>query len=148
MSVVVGYLAGRVGPSALQLAVRMARTLNTSLRVATIVPKPWLPGSLTQPDYEQWADELAADSAAEAQRYLRKVSDGVEVSYLHHEHRSVSGGLIEVVEEAHAEMLVLGSFPSGRRARVLIGSTADWLLHSSPVPVAISLASTTPTPAG
>lgn len=138
MSVVVGYLAGRVGPSALQLAVRMARTLNTSLRVATIVPKPWLPGSLTQPDYEQWADELAADSAAEAQRYLRKVSDGVEVSYLHHEHRSVSGGLIEVVEEAHAEMLVLGSFPSGRRARVLIGLTADWLLHSSPVPVAIS----------
>lgn len=138
MSVVVGYLAGRVGPSALQLAVRVARTLNTSLTVATIVPKPWLPGSLTQPDYEQWADELAADSATEAQRYLRSVADGVEVSYRHHEHRSVSGGLIEVVEEAQAEMLVLGSFPSGRRARVLIGSTADWLLHSSPVPVAIS----------
>lgn len=148
MSVVVGYLAGRVGVSALQLGVRLARTLNTSLTVATIVPKPWLPASLSQPDYAQWADELATDSATEAQRYVRAVADGVEVSYLHREHRSVSGGLIEVIEEVDAEMLVLGSFPSGRRARVLIGSTADWLLHSSPVPVAISLASTTPTPAG
>ncbi|EUA10787.1 universal stress family protein [Mycobacterium kansasii 732] len=138
MSVVVGYLAGRVGVSALQLGVRLARTLNTSLTVATIVPKPWLPASLSQPDYAQWADELATDSATEAQRYVRAVADGVEVSYLHREHRSVSGGLIEVIEEVDAEMLVLGSFPSGRRARVLIGSTADWLLHSSPVPVAIS----------
>ena len=35
-------------------------------------------------------------------------------------------------------MLVLGSLPSGGRGQVVIGSTADWLLHASPVPVAIS----------
>lgn len=138
MSVVVGYLAGRVGPSALHLAVRAARTLKTSLVVATIVPKPWLTPSLSGGDYEQWANQLAADSAEEAQRYLRSTAAGVEVRYFHRNHRSVSGGLLDVVAEVDAEMLVLGSFPSGRRARVLIGSTADWLLHSSPVPVAVS----------
>ena len=140
MTVVVGYLAGKVGLSGLYLAVRAARTLGTSLTVATIVPKPWLTPSLARVDaeFEHWADQLAANSAKEAQHYLRKSADGVEVTYFHRAHRSVSGGLIEVVAEAGAEVLVLGSLPSARRGQVVIGSTADWLLHSSPVPVAIS----------
>jgi nucleotide-binding universal stress UspA family protein len=140
VTVVVGYLAGKVGLSGLHLAVRMARTLGTSLTVATIVPRPWLTPSLARVDaeFELWADQLAADSAKEAQRYLRKLADGIEVSYFHRAHRSVSGGLIEVVDEVGAEVLVLGSLPSARRGQVVIGSTADWLLHSSPVPVAIS----------
>ncbi|AGC63482.1 Universal stress family protein [Mycobacterium liflandii 128FXT] len=138
MTVVVGYLAGRVGPSALHLAVRAARTLDTSLTVATILTKPWLTPPLAKGDYSEWAEQVAEDSEKEAHRYLRTVATGIEVSYCHREHRSVSGGLIEVVEELDAQMLILGSFPNGRRARVLIGSTADWVLHSSPVPVAIS----------
>jgi nucleotide-binding universal stress UspA family protein len=140
VTVVVGYLAGKVGLSGLYLAVRAARTLGTSLTVATIVPKPWLTPSLARVDaeFERWADQLAADSAEEAQRYLRKLADGMEVTYFQRAHRSVSGGLIEVVAEADAEVLVLGSLPTARRGQVVIGSTADWLLHSSPVPVAIS----------
>ncbi|WP_204806972.1 universal stress protein [Mycobacterium riyadhense] len=140
MTVLVGYRAGRVGPSALQLAVRAARTLSTSLTVATVVPKPWPTPSLARVDaeYEDWAERLAADSAREAQRYLHTLAEGLEVSCLHLAHRSVSGGLIELVDELNAELVVLGSFPDGRRARVLIGSTANWLLHSSPVPVVIS----------
>jgi len=140
VTVVVGYLAGNVGLSGLYLAVRAARTLGTSLTVATIVPKPWLTPSLARIDaeYEHWADHLAAESVREAREYLRTLADGIEVTYHHRAHRSVSGGLIEVVEEVDAEILVLGSLPSGGPGQVVIGSTADWLLHSSPVPVAIS----------
>ncbi len=140
MTVVVGYRADRVGLSGLHLAVRIARTLGTSLTVATIVPKPWLTPSLARVDaeYEDWADNLAAESAKEAARILRKLADGIEVIYVHRAHRSVSGGLIEIVEETDAEILVLGSLPSGGRGQVVIGSTAEWLLHASPVPVAIS----------
>jgi nucleotide-binding universal stress UspA family protein len=138
--VVVGYRAGEVGLSGLHLAVRAARTLGTSLVVVTIVPKPWLTPSLARVDaeYEQWADNLAADSAQEAARFLRDLSDGIDVAYLHRAHRSVSGGLIEVVEEVGGDVLVLGSLPSGGRGQVVIGTTADWLLHASSVPVAIS----------
>lgn len=144
MTVVVGYLAGEVGLSGLHLAVPIARTVRTSLTVATIAPKPWL--ARIDAEYEDWADHLAADSAKEAQRYLRKLADGIEVTYHHHAHRSVSGGLIEVIEEVDADILVLGSLPSGgpglgappASGGVVIGSTADRLLHSSPVPVAIS----------
>ena len=140
MTVVVGYRAGEVGLSGLHLAVRAARTLGTSLVVATIVPKPWLTPSLARVDaeYEQWADNLAADSAQEAARFLRDLSDGIDVAYLHRAHRSVSGGLIEVVDEVGGDVLVLGSLPSGGSGQVVIGTTADWLLHASPVPVAIS----------
>ncbi|BBX97087.1 universal stress protein [Mycobacterium lacus] len=144
MTVVVGYRAGKIGLSGLQLAVRAARTLRTSLTVATIVGKPWLTPPLAE--YQHWADQLAADSATEARRYLRELADGVDVTYQHRAHRSVSGGLIEVVEETDAEVLVLGSLPGALpglgalpgRGGVVIGSTAGRLLHSSPVPVAIS----------
>jgi nucleotide-binding universal stress UspA family protein len=140
VTVVVGYRAGEVGLSGLHLAVRAARKLDKSLTVATIVPKPWPTPSLARVDaeYEHWADQLAADSAEEAEGYLYGLADGIEVTYLHRAHRSVSGGLIEVIADVDAEVLVLGSLPSGGRGQVVIGSTADWLLHASPVPVAIS----------
>jgi nucleotide-binding universal stress UspA family protein len=139
VTVVAGYRAGEVGLSGLHLAVRVARTLGTSLSVATIVPKPWLTPSLARVDaeYEQWADHLAADSATEAARFLHDLCDGIDVVYLHRAHRSVSGGLIDVVEEVGGDVLVLGSLPSAGGG-VVIGTTADRLLHASPVPVAIS----------
>jgi len=140
VTVVVGYRAGKVGLSGLHLAVRAARTLGTSLAVATIVPRPWLTPSRARVDaeYEDWADRLAADSAREAARFLHTLAEGIEVTYVHRAHRSVAGGLIEAVEEIGGDFLVLGSLPSGGLGQVVIGSTADWLLHASPVPVAIS----------
>lgn len=115
MTIVVGYLAGKVGPSALHLAVRVARMHKTSLTVATIVRRHWPTPSLARVDaeYELWSEQLAAASAREAQRYLRRLADGIEVSYHHRAHRSVSAGLLDVVEELEAEVLVLGRFPAG-----------------------------------
>ena len=140
MTVVVGYLAGKSGTAPLQLAVGAAHTLRTSLTVATIVPKPWTTPSPARIDaeYATWADQLAADSAKEARRYLAGLPDDLSVSYHSHAHRSVSGGLVEVVEELRADLLVLGSSANGQLGQVVVGSTADRLLHSSPVPVAIA----------
>ncbi len=140
MTIVVGYLAGKSGTAPLHLAVEAARTLDTSLTVATVVPKPWTTPSPARIDAEfaAWADQLAADSAKEAKRYLAPMTDGLSVSFHSHSHRSVSGGLIEVVDELKAELLVLGSSANGQLGQVVVGSTADRLLHSSPVPVAIA----------
>lgn len=139
MTVVVGYLAGKSGTAPLHLALGAARTLRTSLTVATIVPRPWTYPSPARVDaeYAAWADQLAADSAREAQRFFAG-EPGVEIGYHSHAHRSVSGGLVEVVSEFDAELLVLGSSATGQLGQVVVGSTADRLLHSSPVPVAIA----------
>ncbi|HET6731505.1 universal stress protein [Mycobacterium sp.] len=140
MTVVVGYLAGKGGRSALHLAVEAATTLKTSLTVTTVVPRPWMTPSIARIDaeYAQYAEQLAADSAKEAQQSIGALSDGLKVSYHKVAHRSASGGLLEAAKELDAEVLVLGSAADGRFGQVVIGSTADRLLHSSPVPMAIS----------
>jgi len=140
MSVAVGYLAGKGGRSPLYLAVEAARTLKTSLTVVTVVPRPWMTPSIARIDaeYAQYADQLAADSAKEAQECLDSIGSGVEVDYLKVAHRSASGGLLEAIDELKAEALVLGSAADGKLGQVVIGSTADRLLHSSTVPLSIS----------
>jgi nucleotide-binding universal stress UspA family protein len=140
MTVLVGYLAGKSGTAPLHLAAGAARTLRTSLTVVTIVPRPWTIPSPARVDaeYAAWADQLAADSAKEAQRELEAMAEPVEVRFHSHAHRSVSGGLVQVVGELDADVLVLGSSASGQLGQVVVGSTADRLLHSSPVPVAIA----------
>jgi len=140
MTVVVGYLAGKSGNAPLHLAVSIARSLHTSLTVATVVPKPWISPAPARVDaeYASWADRLAADSTTEAQRYLSALPDPLEVRYHSQAHRSVSGGLTAAVEELEAEILVLGSSADGQLGQVVLGSTADRLLHSSPVPLAVA----------
>ena len=140
MTVVVGYLAGKSGTAPLHLAVSAARTLRSSLTVVTVVPKPWMTPSPAKIDaeYAAWAERLAADSAREAQQCLAVMPPVQDVTFRNQPHRSVSGGLLEVVEELGAEMLVLGSSANGQLGQVVVGSAADHLLHSSPVPVAIA----------
>ncbi|WP_029106833.1 universal stress protein [Mycobacterium sp. URHD0025] len=140
MTVVVGYLAGKGGASALHLAVGAARSLNTSLAVATVVPRPWLTPSPARVDaeYAEYAAQLAASSAEQARQHIWALDDRLDVSFHKFAHRSVSGGLLEAVDELDAEVLVLGSSADGQLGQVVAGSTADRLLHSCPVPLAIS----------
>lgn len=139
MTVVVGYLAGKAGISALHLGVEAARTLKTSLAVVTVVPKPWTTPSPARIDaeYAQYADKLAVDSAAQARQCITELDPMLEASFHKYAHRSAAGGLLDAVAELHAEVLVLGSASDGRLGQVVVGSTADRLLHSSPVPLAI-----------
>ncbi|WP_319456801.1 MULTISPECIES: universal stress protein [unclassified Mycobacterium] len=140
MTVIVGYLAGKAGISALHLGVEAARTLKTSLAVVTVVPKPWSTPSPARIDaeYAQYADRVAADSATQAKQCIASLAPDLEVSFHKYAHRSAAGGLLDAVEELKAEALVLGSAADGSLGQVVVGSTADRLLHSAPVPLAIS----------
>jgi nucleotide-binding universal stress UspA family protein len=139
VTVIVGYLTGKAGLSALNLGVEAARTLKTSLAVVTVVPKPWTTVSPARIDaeYAQYADKLAADSASQAKECVAKLDPDLEVSFHKYAHRSAPGGLLAAVDELKAEALVLGSAADGSLGQVVVGSTADRLLHSSPVPLAI-----------
>jgi nucleotide-binding universal stress UspA family protein len=140
VTVAVGYLAGKGGRSPLYLALEAANTLKTSLTVVTVVPRPWMTPSLGRIDaeYAQYADQLAMKSAKQAQECIDSIAHGFEVNYHKVAHRSVSGGLLEAVDELKSEVLVLGSAADGKLGQVVVGSTADRLLHSSPVPLTIS----------
>jgi len=140
VTVAVGYLAGKGGTSPLYLAVEAAKTLKTSLTVVTVVPRPWMTPSLGRIDaeYAQYADQLANNSATQARECIDAIAGGLDIKYLKVPHRSVSGGLLEAISQMEAEVLILGSAADGKLGQVVIGSTADRLLHSAPVPMAIS----------
>ena len=140
MTVVVGYLSGRPGLSALNLGVEAARTLKTSLSVVTVVPKPWTTPSPAARRRRVRAVRRQAGRrlgrAGQAVRRVagRRLSRSASTST---PHRSAPGGLLHAVADLKAEALVLGSASDGSLGQVVVGSTADRLLHSSPVPLAI-----------
>ncbi len=140
MTVVVGYLAGKCGHAPLNLAVAAAQVLKTSLIVASVVPKPWMTPSLARVDTEfaAYADRLGTESATEARNYLQPIAGDLDISYRHVASRTAGDGLLDVVEEIEPQLLVVGSSSNGALGQVVLGSTTDWLLHASPVPVAIS----------
>jgi nucleotide-binding universal stress UspA family protein len=80
------------------------------------------------------ADEVAADIRREAEALQ---SDGLDVAF--DVHRSVLGGpapaLVEVAHEAGADLIVVGTRGRTALAGLLVGSTAQRLLHVSDVPV-------------
>ncbi len=140
MTVVVGYIAGKSRRSVLHLGVEAAHTLKTSMAVVTVVPKPWTTPSPARIDaeYSTWADQLGTDSQRQAQEALDQIAKGVEVSFHKFASRTAGEGLLDAAEQLDAEVLVTGSCAHGPLGQVVLGSTTDWLLHSSPVPVAIS----------
>ncbi len=139
MTVVVGYVVGKSGPAPLNLAVEVAAALGTSLVVATVVPQPWSTPSMARVDaeYAAWANTLAAESRAEAAAHLADTT-GLDISYRQVSAGTSGDGLVELTEELGADALVVGSSSDGALGQVVLGTTTDWLLHSSPVPVAIS----------
>src|SRR5258705_12989652 len=127
MTVAVGYLAGKGGRSPLYLAAEAARSLKTSLTVVTVLPQPWMTPSIARIDaeYAQYAEQLAADSAKEAKERIDSLAAGVEVSFHKVAHRSVSGGLLEAIDELWPEVLGLGSAARGKLGQGGGRSTAD-----------------------
>ena len=140
MTVLVGYLAGKCGHAPLNLAVEAARALKTSLTVVAVVPRPWMTPSPARIDAEfaAYANQLGSDSEREAREYLATIAAGIDVSFVQVASRTAGDGLLEAVEQTGADVLVVGSSSSGALGQVVLGSTTDWLLHASPVPVALS----------
>ncbi|MFD0900511.1 universal stress protein [Actinomadura sediminis] len=139
--VLVGCSPDDRGDDALVLAALVARATGAAVTAANVHPPPWPargPGSVDA----EWLAFLRgrADEAVRAAA-ARLAELGVpkrDVAPHVHAHRGSGRGLIEVAEETGAGLVVIGSAPRGRRGRIAVGSTADQLLHGSPVPVLLA----------
>ncbi|OZE19351.1 hypothetical protein CH262_23590 [Rhodococcus sp. 05-2255-1e] len=140
MSVLIAFAPGKGSVGALDLGAQLARSLNTNIDVVTVVPKPWSTPSMARVDAEfaDWAASTATESEAKARHYLEERAPDVAASFHRMSHRSVSTALTEAAETTGASILVLGSSGDGALGQVVVGSTADKLLHSSPVTVALA----------
>ena len=146
MTIVVGANPFGDLHGALDLGVTLARTLPEAtgapaLVVATVIPPGWTVPSMARVDGEM--QEWVAARAPTRRRPPRSSSsrgraDDLTVEFVRLTDRSTPRALAALAEQRDATALVLGSSPDGPEGRVVVGSTADYLLHSSPVPLAIA----------
>lgn len=138
--VLVGYVPHKGGRGSLDLGLQFADTLGQPLTVITVVPRQWSTPSLAKVDAEfaEYARQLGSEAEGKAREYLVDASVDVEVSYRAVPGRSVTSALLEAASDCNATMLVLGSSTDGAVGRIVVGSTTDKLLHSSPIPLALS----------
>ncbi|QFG19974.1 universal stress protein [Actinomadura sp. WMMB 499] len=129
------------GDDALVLAALVARGTGAAVTAANVHPPPWPargPGAVDA----EWLAYLRSRAeevvAASARRLAELGVPAADVEPRVHAHRGSGRGLIEVAAETGADLVVIGSAPRGRRGRIAVGSTADQLLHGSPVPVLLA----------
>jgi nucleotide-binding universal stress UspA family protein len=126
VTLVAGYAPDGRRRAVLHLAGMLARSADDELALCAVVPEPW-PPSPARVDAE-YREVVEREARTVLERARERIGDDVEVSTAVHHARSVPAGLLEVVEQRSARMLVTGAF----------SSTVNRLLHSSHVPVAIA----------
>ncbi len=124
------------GEGALPLAIMLARSAGQDLLVCTVVPASWQPGmARIDAEYQDYLIRLAGDTLSQARA---RMPDDIAAEYLVHHARSAPAGLIEIAQRCGASLLVLGSSTAGLLGHIALGSVSDRLLHSSPIPMALS----------
>lgn len=140
MTLVVGHPPHKEDRGALHLAASLARAAGEDLRLVSVVPAPWptpISGGADK-EYARWSQEYGEQAVAGATAALAELCADLRASSTTRAGSSVAAELIDEAEEVGAGMIVVGSGSDGGWGRVVMSSTADRLLHSAPVPVAVA----------
>lgn len=134
--IVVGYNATDTGADAAALGARIARASGAELDLVVILPSDSR-SVITPPDagYDHYLRGKAEGwlSAATA-----KIGDAVSLNTHVRYGDSFAEGLLVAADDLKATYLVVGAATGGLRGRHRLGSVANALLHSSPVPVILA----------
>lgn len=140
MTLLVGFRGGVDDRSGVELAATLARSADLPMVVVTVVPTSW-PTPVTgaaDRDFARWAAEQGAAAAAEAGEVVATICPELSVTTRWISAKSVANGLLGLVDETQASMIVIGSGTDVGHGQINIGSTTSRLLHTSPVPVAVA----------
>lgn len=136
-SVVVGYTATDAGADAAALGAHLARSLEARVHLVLVLPSEGT-RSAAVPPARAFEDVLRtqgkkwlADAMATLPQDLTR-SGHVRFA------ESFSEGLVAAGEEFGARVIVAGSVRGGMFGRYRLGSVANELVHSSPIPVALA----------
>lgn len=138
-----GGKAGKQNESVFEFAAWLARTTDVRVRGVTTFVRPWPSSSISKlgGKYQKWFHNLstyyterttagfkdAGVPRAHWDEHLSVFADGPSESVL----------LTQAAEDFGAHLILLGSAAAAPKGRFLAGSTADALLHSSPVPLGL-----------
>jgi len=137
MNYLVGLTADRGGRDALALGRMLARTGDVTLTVCIVLPEVWGHPSLARVDaeYATFLASYAEDTIAEAREF---VSSAVRAEYVTTSARTATEGLMTTATQTDVDLVVLGSARHGPFGRFAVGSVTNEMLHTAPVPVALT----------
>jgi len=136
VTLVVGYAPDGRSRAALHLAGALARSAGEDLVVCAVVPVAWPPGpARIDAEYRDHLERTAREAFEEARARLPA---DVHADFVVEHARSAPAGLLDVAAEREAEAIVVGSSSGGALGRVSLGSASDRLVHSAPIPVALT----------
>lgn len=135
--ILVGYLATSSGTDALNLGIALARSWNAELEIAMVVPHSEN-YSGAYPRVTAHETVISRQLSAWLEDALERVPDDVTATG-----RVVSGAhaansLHATAVELGCDAIVLGTRGGGLLRRFSIGSSANALLHSSSIPIALA----------
>jgi nucleotide-binding universal stress UspA family protein len=136
VTLVAGVAPDGRGRAVLHLAGMLARSAGDDLVLVAVVPGAWPPSpAKVDAEYRSALGTVAEDALGQARARLPQ---DIPISTVVHHARSTPSGLLEVAEQHDASLIVAGSASAGGSGHVTLGSATGWLLHSSPIPVALA----------
>jgi len=138
MKIVIGAHPDDSGHDSLALGSVLCRALHAEPILANIRPAAFsFPGpGAVDAEWDRYLLEESLSVLAKARQEMADDFDWPDVRTIVGAHRSSGQGLADVAAAENADLVVIGSAPGGHGGAFVIGSTADKLLHGSPVPVA------------
>jgi nucleotide-binding universal stress UspA family protein len=136
MTIIAGFSSSRQGPAPLNLATQLARTTGEKIIAAVVVERPLPVG--VGPIEDEYRGYVAAQATASLERVVAQISGDFDISVVTHHATSVPNGLMELVAEHSADLVVVGSSSSGLLGRIALGTVTERLVYTSQVPVAIA----------
>ena len=136
MTMLVAVSSRERGDGPLPLAAMLARSAGVGLHVVTVVPMTWSPGpARVDGEYQEYLRGVAHGVLEWARA---RVPSDVEAMYETVHARSTGAGIIDAASRSGASLVVLGSAEEGTLGRVALGSVNDRVLHTCPLPTAVS----------
>ncbi len=125
------------------LAVGLARTHGAKLTALYVVdPYPYLGIGETNPmgfqAYMAAAQQHAAQAHAKVEALCKRAEPPVELEVRLVEDVTAMRGIVDMAQETHADLVVVGSHGRTGISRLMLGSVAAQVVAHSPVPVLVA----------
>jgi len=142
--VLVAWRPDSPGTESIELAAWLSRTTEVQVRVVSTLTRPWPASSFSRlgGKYQKWLRKQAEVCETAVKRALNNA--GVEKRCWDDEYSVFLDGpsesvlISEAADDFGAHLIILGSESTAPKGRFIAGSTADALLHSSPVPLGLA----------
>jgi len=136
-NLLVAYTATATGKDALNLGVALARTTGAHLHIVTVIPEDNAYAGVYPSDrghvpiirkqLRGWLEDAQSSLPEDISSSIHTVNDSSDAS-----------GLLAAAEQLNCAAIVIGGRRGGLLKRFRLGTTANTLLHSSPVPVILA----------